>query len=317
MLAFFKMLFNGMPGNKRHRADHVIMPGLSFIKEVTEVDVMAQKVADLNSSLLDSRQEIHKMVSEVAETAMCTQGMVNELDNHVTEVMKQMEDTSSSLTKAKEFAEEGVVSLRTANTEMETIQKQVMESIQIYARLHDDIETFGKMLEAIKSIADQTKLLALNASIEAARAGEAGRGFAVVAQEVGKLAVKSKKMVDDVAVILEQVRTSASMVIQSMSQGAKGVQTGMDSIAQVNDYCRAIVQHMAASVVAMEKAYAGAGALDLGMGGVQAVAREINQVMGKLSAISGNTTDVLKAQSDSVQQLLSNLQRLRGSAPAS
>jgi methyl-accepting chemotaxis protein len=102
-----------------------------------------------------------------------------------------------------------------------------------------------------------------------------------------------------------------------MSQGAKGVQTGMDSIAQVNDYCRAIVQHMAASVVAMEKAYAGAGALDLGMGGVQAVAREINQVVGKLSAISGNTTDVLKAQSDSVQQLLSNLQRLRGSAPAS
>ncbi|WP_006521040.1 methyl-accepting chemotaxis protein [Desulfoscipio gibsoniae] len=163
-------------------------------------------------------------------------------------------------------------------------------------------------------IADQIKLLALNASIEAARAGDAGRGFAVVAREVGKLAVKSKKTVEDISVTLRQVRTNASAVMESMSRGAEGVQNGMGLIAEVNQFCRAIEEHMAASVVAVEKAGSGAGALDLGIGGVQSVAREVNQVVGKLSDSSGNTTDTLKAQSESVQQLLNNLQRLRGMA---
>jgi methyl-accepting chemotaxis protein len=92
----------------------------------------------------------------------------------------------------------------------------------------------------------------------------------------------------------------------------KGVQTGIDLIGQGNALCRAIAEHMLASVAAVEKAYAGAEALDLGMGGVQETAREINRVVDKLSGSAGQTTDVLKAQADSVQQLLSNLKRLRG-----
>lgn len=304
--AFFSMLFN------KSNADTAISTGSSLLKEITELDSMAQKVADLNSSLLDSRQEVQIMVSEAGETAMCAQGMVNELSGHVTESMKQMEDTRSSLSKAKEFAEEGVVRLDKAGTEMKAIQQQVLESINIYSGLRDDVKTFGEMLEDIKSIADQTKLLALNASIEAARSGEAGRGFAVVAQEVSKLAVKSKKMVDDVSVTLKRVKNSALMVMQSMSQGVEGVQTGMDLIARVNDLCQEIVEHMVISVTAVEKAYAGAEALDLGMGGVQAVAGEVSQVVGKFSGITGHTTDTLKDQSECVQQLLSNLKRVRG-----
>jgi Methyl-accepting chemotaxis protein len=307
------MLFKGAAGGE-NGVDKAVMSGPSLLKEVTEVDAVAQKVADLSTGLFASRQEINDMVSEAAETAMCTQGMVNDLGDHVTDVMKQMENTGSSLKKAREYAEEGVVRLESAQTEMETIQQQVLESLKIYSRLYDDVKTFGEMLEAIKAIADQTKLLALNASIEAARAGDAGLGFAVVAQEVNKLAVKSKKMVDGVSVTLQHVTGSAAMVMQSMSQGARGVQTGIDLITQVNDFCRAIMEHMVASVSAVEKAYAGAEALDLGIGGVQAVAQEINQVVGKLSHISGNTTDVLKEQSESMQQLLSNLKRLRGMA---
>ncbi|GBF33098.1 methyl-accepting chemotaxis sensory transducer [Desulfocucumis palustris] len=312
-MAFLEMLFKDAP-HKGKKAGKAALPGPSLFREVEEVDVMAQRVADLNTGLLASRQEINDMVSEAAETAMCTQGMVDDLGNHVSDVMKQMENTGESLKKAREYAGEGVVRLDSANTEMETIQQQVLESLKIYSRLYDDVKTFGEMLEAIKAIADQTKLLALNASIEAARAGEAGLGFAVVAQEVNKLAVKSKKMVDDVSVTLKQVTNSASMVMQSMSQGARGVQTGIDLITQVNDFCRAIMEHMVDSVAAVEKAYAGAEALDLGMGGVQAVAQEINQVVGKISHISGSTTDVLKEQSDSMQQLLINLKRLRGMA---
>ena len=309
-MSFLSMLLKGTKENKRLGAVST-MSGQSFLKEITKVDIMAQKVADLNNSLLDSRKEITGMISEVAETAMCTQGMVNELDKHVTEVMQQMGETSSSLKKAKEFGEEGAVSLEKANTEMEVIQKQVSDSIEIYSGLQNDVKTFGEMLETIKSFADQTKLLALNASIEAARAGEAGLGFAVVAQEISKLALKSRKMADDVSSTLTQIQDSASMVMQSMFKGVTGVQIGIDLIGQVNDICRTIVEDMVNSVLAVEKAYSGAEALDLGMGGVQAVAQEINDVVSKFSGISEHTTNILVTQSEYVQQLVSDLKRLR------
>jgi methyl-accepting chemotaxis protein len=252
------------------------------------------------------------MVSEAAETASCTQGMVNELDRHVKDVMKQMEETGSSIKRARDFAENGAVALEKANQEMKTLERQVMESIEIYTGLNGDINTFSEMLEDIKSIADQTKLLSLNAAIEAARAGEAGYGFAVVTQEVSKLAVKSKKLAEDVSGILSQVKSSAAMVMQTMHKGAGGVKAGMDLIARVNDFCYGIEEHMAASVLAVDKAYAGAEALDLGVGGVQAVAQEINQVVGKLTEVTGYNTGVLEAQSDSMRQLLTNVKRLRG-----
>ncbi|RYD01553.1 hypothetical protein N752_28680 [Desulforamulus aquiferis] len=136
------------------------LSGSLRIKEVVELDTITREMADFNNSLVCSGEEIHNMVSEATETALCSQGMVEELSKHVTEVIKQVGDTSSSLKIAKEFAEQGVASLQTANIEMEAIQERVLASIKITSRLQDDIKTLGDMLLAIKSIADQTKLLA-------------------------------------------------------------------------------------------------------------------------------------------------------------
>ncbi|ACV62517.1 methyl-accepting chemotaxis sensory transducer [Desulfofarcimen acetoxidans DSM 771] len=309
-MSLFSKLLNSTDKNRRLRTNETKF-GTTFFKDINEFDAVVQNVADINNSLLNSREEIKSMISEVSETAMCTQGMVNELDKHVTEVIQQMAETNLSLKKTKEFGEEGAISLEKANTEMEVIQKQVLDSIKIYSRLQDDVKTFGEMLEAIKSFADQTKLLALNASIEAARAGEAGSGFAVVAQEISKLAVKSKKMADGVSITLTQIEDSAAMVMQSMNKGAAGIQTGMNLINQVNDICRIIVEDMANSVLAVEKANRGAEALDLGMDGVQAVAQEINDVVSKFENISEHTSNELITQSGSVQQLVSYLQKIR------
>ncbi|SHK62902.1 methyl-accepting chemotaxis protein [Desulforamulus aeronauticus] len=309
-MPFFKIPFMGKSESKKDRnATEALL-----LKKAVELEVLVRELAELNNSLVDSGGEVHDIVSEATETALCSQGMVEELSKHVTEVMKQVGETVSSLKDAKMFAEQGAGKLQTAHKEMEVIQEGFLESIKMTSILQVDIKTLGEMLQAIKSIADQTKLLAFNASIEAARAGEAGRGFSVVAQEVSNLAVKSKETVDYVNASLEQIRVNATMVVQGMSEGAKGVQSGMQIITDVNDLCQIIVEQVGNSVGAVEMAYGSAEALDLGMGGVQCMTEEVKQVIVKCSDISKQNAGVLTEQANFVQQLSNTLAGLQEQA---
>ena len=140
----------------------------------------------------------------------------------INEYIFGVEDAVESIVREVYSTEE---KLDTGNTVMNDLLDQVHISEQSNAMVVQKMEglreSAGKMqdiLEMIRNVADQTGLLALNASIEAARAGEAGRGFAVVATEITNLSSQTNDATEDIDTLIEEIVHSVEAVTEAMNK---------------------------------------------------------------------------------------------------
>jgi methyl-accepting chemotaxis protein len=159
----------------------------------------------------------------------------NEVKQIVTGLLSSSENSSSNVQMVAAAAEELSASIseistqvgHTANSARETAAIVEQASVQV-ARLNEAANKIGQIVDMIRGIAEQTNLLALNATIEAARAGEAGKGFAVVASEVKNLAGKTSEATKE---IVEQVQTIQSETQQTV----EGINAIVSKIADVQE----------------------------------------------------------------------------------
>lgn len=212
------------------------------VESVDEAGVLAQQVNKLMDSISEivstTRHSAHSLDEEVQhlfeniktlETSSIEQSTAlsalsasfYEAGTATEEMARIAVETADLTQRALEVSDAGAKAIRQSNTHVQTLSSSFSESFGLADSLKNNSQEISSVMGTIRSIAEQTNLLALNAAIEAARAGEQGRGFAVVADEVRTLASRTQESTDEINTIVSNFSTQVDKVFNAISDGCE------------------------------------------------------------------------------------------------
>ena len=235
----------------------------------------AQEVAGSSRALAELSSGLHDGAERQAGDTAQIRDSLGELEATIQQVAGDASQAAGASRNAGKAVEQGQRVIGLSLTGLHALVGEVQQNAQMIEKLAEESATIGGVLTVIRSIADQTNLLALNAAIEAARAGEAGRGFAVVADEVRSLAQRTAGATAEIQTLIAGLQSAAHQSVQGM---------------------RAQVEHAEATA---QQAQAADGALDEIVGAIQTI-----------SDTAVRIADVTAQQSGAVSEIRDNSERI-------
>ncbi|WP_085297425.1 HAMP domain-containing methyl-accepting chemotaxis protein [Cognaticolwellia mytili] len=214
---------------------------------------------------------------------------IEELSNSSLEVANNCVDASDSSSAALRLVKSGGAIVKETLVQMVSIKDAFNSSSSAITSLSTQSKEIEDILSVIKSIADQTNLLALNAAIEAARAGEQGRGFAVVADEVRQLAKRTTDATAEVEEAVESIRRETEQAVTMMADGGTKVERGVDMTNEAASSLNNII-----------------GSVDIMVEKIQAIAATAEEQSMTIAEVAKNTENV-STVSQQVESGISNV----------
>ena len=183
-----------------------------------------------------SQQQSEQM--EVVATA------VNQVTYGVQDVAKNAEHASSEVHAAEAQASQGQQNIDASLRQIGQLSGTIDQAVEVIQHLAQESTQIGSVLEVIRSIAEQTNLLALNAAIEAARAGEQGRGFAVVADEVRLLAQRTQQSTAEIQRMIERLQSNSEAAVKVINESSRASQLTVEQASLAGESLAQIAQSL-------------------------------------------------------------------------
>jgi twitching motility protein PilJ len=214
------------------------------------VDGAARQTDQTAEQLAEATAEQSKQIEDASQAILQMAASIEEISGNA-------ERSSDVARHSVDVAHKGGDAVRRTIDGMNTIRETIQDTAKRIKRLGESSQEIGNIIELINDIADQTNILALNASIQASMAGEAGRGFAVVADEVQRLAERSANATKQIEVLVRTIQADTNEAVVSMERSTTDVIGGallaenagaaLEEIEQVSNQIASLVQNISGS----------------------------------------------------------------------
>lgn len=222
--------FNSFVSNIQHLFQDVVKTSQNVKSASEEVNQDAESAKLASDKQRDEAHLVSVAITEMGST-------IAEIADNANVAAQTTNDAAGRATDAQNVVNESTLVINGMAENME----QVSANIESLAERTNNI---SGVLEVIRSVSEQTNLLALNAAIEAARAGEHGRGFAVVADEVRGLAQRTNESTDEIHTMITELQEGAKQAVESVQSSKNQANIGVEAAYNTKDSLKVIVENI-------------------------------------------------------------------------
>jgi methyl-accepting chemotaxis protein len=201
---------------------------------------MSRQIGSAIQHVQSSSAELHASANQQATGAKESATAMNEINTTISELLATSRQIAHSSQRVAQIAEETATSARSGDLTVQRsqeavggIKKHVDLIVAHMLDLGKKSQQIGGILEIINELAEQTNILAINATIEAAGAGESGKRFAVVADEIRKLADRVGGSTREIRGLIEEIRAAVNTTVMATEGGSKAVDAGTRQFSDV------------------------------------------------------------------------------------